>query len=273
MKHVRFVGTVAAMLSLLVAGPVLAAGVANDSYGSREVIAALPFGATVDTSEATSDADDDEANVACGAPATDASIWYEYTAGADGLVALDATGSSYSAGFIVVGGAPGSFDLQACGPDHLAFYAYAGATYAILVFDHQLDGVGTGGTLQLSIDFDVLPPPPTLELTVDAVGAFDARTGAATIRGTAACTGSDLEGEGKSFISVDLSQLVGRFRIGGQGGTELECDGDTHAWSVLVTGWDGSFGGGKAAVTAFAFACGQSGCADAEVNRTVTLRK
>jgi hypothetical protein len=274
MKKVSIIGTGAAVLSLLVAGPVLAASPANDGYDAREIVAALPFGTTVDTTEATTDAVDAEANLSCGAPATDASVWFEYTAGSDGMVTIDTSGSSYSAGLIVVTGAPGAFNLEACGPKQLAVPVSTGTTYAILVFDHQFDGGGNGGTLQLSI---VAPTPPTLDLTVDPIGSFDAKTGAATISGTVTCTGAGLEGEGegegKSFVSVEISQLVGRIRISAVGGTEFACDGTTQAWAVELVSSGGKFAGGKATVAAFTFACGAFDCAEDQVTQTVTLRK
>jgi len=261
--------TIAAVLGLALAGPVLAAAPGNDLYAGRTVITAVPYTTTVDTTEATTDADDVEANAECGAPATDASVWFEITAAADGGLLVQLNDSDYSAGAIVATGAPGSFGIVACGPGAVAFTATAGETYAILVFDDQFDETGSGGTLNLTVD--EVPPPPELELTVDATGRFDAKTGAATIKGTVTCTGGD--GSEKSFIDVSASQLVGRFRISGQGGTSFDCDGSTHPWAAEVVSSDGKFGGGKASVSVFAFACSAVGCDDVQVTASVNLRK
>ena len=72
----------------------------------------------------------------CGAPATDASVWYTLT-GADNGVVVDVSSSDYSAGVIVATGSPGSFELETCGPGAVAFFASSGTTYSILAFDDQ----------------------------------------------------------------------------------------------------------------------------------------
>lgn len=261
----------ASVLSLLAAGPVLAAAPTNDVFDGREVVAALPFSATLDTAEATSDADDAELHEQCGAPAVDASVWYEYTASTDGWIVVDASGSSYSVGLLVATGEPGAFSAEGCGPEGLLFFAAAGVTYHLLAFDYQGDGVGNGGTLVLSIDAG--GGPPAIDLTVDPVGSFSPRTGAATITGTVTCSGGEGEGEGKSFINVQLSQLIGRIRITGDGGTEFSCDGASHAWTAEVLSSAGKFAGGKATVTASSVACNVFDCAMAEVSAGVTLRR
>jgi len=54
------------------------------------VVGAVPFTDSLDTTEATTDSDDLSTDF-CGTPAplpTDASVWYEYTAAADGDIAL-----------------------------------------------------------------------------------------------------------------------------------------------------------------------------------------
>jgi hypothetical protein len=77
-------------------GAASAAAPTNDTYDARSVIAAVPYAATFDTSEATTDASDTELNEQCGAPVTDASVWLEYTAAEDGalLVAMTAPARS-----------------------------------------------------------------------------------------------------------------------------------------------------------------------------------
>lgn len=59
----------------LTAAPAAAAPPTNDTFAGSVVIGAVPFSATVDTTEATTDAIDTQANAGCGAPATDASVW------------------------------------------------------------------------------------------------------------------------------------------------------------------------------------------------------
>lgn len=255
------------ILGLAVAVPAYAAPPANDTYAGRVVVAGIPFAASVDTTEATTDADDAELNAQCGAPATDASVWYELTAASDGALVVDVSNSTYSAGVLVGTGSPGSFNIVACAPGAVAFGTSAGTTYAILAIDDQFDGGGNGGTLQIAIE--EIPPPPTIDIAVDPFGSFDSRTGAATIRGTATCTG-DVQ-----FASVDvqLTQRVGRFLIRGFGFTEITCDGTTRPWEVTVTGDNGMFKGGRAVSVTFAFACGVFDCGFDFEERIVRLRR
>jgi hypothetical protein len=63
----------------------VAVALGNEVYGGRTVVGAIPFTDSLDTTEATTDSNDsNDSNVACGAPATDASVWYEVTADRDG---------------------------------------------------------------------------------------------------------------------------------------------------------------------------------------------
>ena len=55
----------------------MAVALGNEVYGGRTVVGAIPFTDSLDTT-------DSNTNVACGAPATDASVWYEVTADRDG---------------------------------------------------------------------------------------------------------------------------------------------------------------------------------------------
>jgi hypothetical protein len=247
----------AAVTTVAIGGtPAAAAPPGNDTYGGAETIAALPFATTLDTTEATTDSDDDELNAECGAPAMDASVWYSYTATADGVLLADASGSDYSAGVFIATGAPGSFVVQACGPGGVGWEAMAGETYYIVVIDDQDDGGGNGGMMQLSVD--EAPPVPSLEVTVNRTGTFNARTGTATISGTATCS-SDAE---FAFVEAMVEQRVGRFIIRGYGGAEILCDGTEQAWSFEVIGENGLFKGGRALSVTYAAACNIGGCAE-----------
>lgn len=253
--------------SLALAAPVLAAAPTNDSYAGRTVIGSIPFSEAIDTSEATSDADDAEANAKCGAPVTEASVWYEVTAPSDGGLVVDVSSSPFPAGVIVVTGSPGSFEFITCGAYSVAFETSAGGTYAILAFDFEANG-NNGGALQINVA--EIPPPPTIDVTVDPFGGFDSRTGAATIRGTVTCTG----GQGKSFVSLELRQTVGRFIISGSGSAgEFLCDGSTEPWSVTVLAENGLFKGGRAASVTWAFTCGSFACSEDFEERIVRLRR
>jgi hypothetical protein len=266
MRRLVLLMTIGALCSLGLATPVLAASPGNDSYAGRGVIDGLPFSDAIDTTEATTDALDAEANVECGAPLTDASVWYELTPDAEGHVLVDASGSDYAAGVLILGGSPGSFSALACGPGAASVSLTPGETLTILIFDY--DGEGNGGNLALSID--AAPPPPTLDLAVAASGSFVPRTGTAIIRGTITCLGGGPDG--KFFLDVSLTQSVGRLKIVGYGATGFACDGTAEPWEVEVVGENGLLGGGKATVTVFAFACAFE-CSEVVVDRVVTLKR
>ena len=252
MRLVRFaVALLAApLLVTLQAETATAAPPSNDTFAGATP-ATLGFSEELDTSEAT----------------TDASVWYAFTTAADTGVVVDVSQSSYSAGVLVGVGTQGNLDTVACGPGTVGFFAAAGTTYYVLAIDDQFDGGGNGGTLRIS--FNEAPPPPTVDITVDPVGRFNARTGIATITGTYTCTNGD-------FIDVfgEARQDVGRATIFGffaffDVGT---CDGATRAWSADVFPENGRFAGGNAMTVTFAFSCGPFQCAEDFDERTVQLR-
>ena len=281
MKRLAVLISLIATASLAFATPALAAVPPNDTYAGSTPIGSLPFTDSLDTTQATTDADDTEMNTAsgCGFAATDASVWYAFTAPSDETVVIDASASTYTVGVIVATGIPGSFSGVACGAffgggapqpkatgGPLVFDALSGVTYAILAFDFGQDGVN-GRTLNISVD--VAPPPPVVSSTVDGSGHFNKVTGSATVTGTVLCTGT----ADFAFIDVQLSQKVGRIAtVTGFGESAFTCDGTTQPWSVEVVPFSGLFKGGQAVAATFAFACGPFECGEADVTRSVRLR-
>jgi hypothetical protein len=269
-RFIRRLGVVAviAALAVFAAAPAYAAPPSNDTFAGATSIGALPFTTTQDTTEATTDADDQEANAQCGAPALDASVWYSITAAADGYLAADVSRSNYSAGVLVVTGAPGGFSVVACAPGAVAFPVTAGTTYHLLVIDDQSDGGGNGGTLVLSVD--EAPPPPQVDVTVNPTARFDAQTGSATVSGTISCVGQ-VE---FTFVEVTLQQRVGRGVVYGSSVMEVQCDGTVRPWSVEVFPALGrKFAGGKAAAVTFAVSCGRFFCGFDYEERIVKLSR
>lgn len=243
-----------------------AAAPSNDTIAGATVIAAIPFTDEVDTTEATTDADDAQLNEICGAPATDASVWYQLE-GTGGDVLVDVSASDYSAGVLVGTGTPGSLEIVACGPGAVGVHAESGTTYYLLAIDDQLDESGNGG--QLSISVDVAPPPPAIEMTANRTGTFDPQTGSATVGGTVTCIGQGVE-----FASIEgnLSQKAGRAIIRGFFFTEFACDGQPHSWTAEVPADNGLFKGGNATLQAFAFACDSFSCGESNLEQTVRLK-
>lgn len=249
--------------SLLVAPAAHAAVPGNDTFDTRESIASVPFATSVDTTGATSDADDQAINEQCGAPATDASVWYSFTAPADGSYVVSAASEDYSAGVAVASGGPGAWDVLSCAPQGGVFEATAGSTYTVMVFDDQLDGAGNGGHVDITVD--EAPPSPEVDVALDPRATFNA-DGSLTLTGSVTCS------EG-SFLGLDASvtQAVGRVKINGYGYTELECDGTAQPFSMNIWSDNGIFKGGKAATVTFAFACGEFACGEDYQEQTVIV--
>jgi len=257
----------ALLLMGLQALPAAAAPPSNDTIGGATA-ASLGFSQQLDTTEATTDADDTQLNANCGAPATDASVWYSFTAAADGGVVLDVSQSSYSAGVLVGVGTQGNLELVTCGPGTVGFTTEAGTTYYILAIDDQGDGGGNGGTLRIS--FNEAPPPPTVDITVDPIGRVDGKTGVAYLTGTYSCSNGDfidVFGDARQAIGV-RSTVVGSFEFFDVG----TCDGTSRTWSATVFPDNGKFAGGKTMTVTFAFSCGVFECAEGFVEQTVKLR-
>lgn len=265
MSLLRPAASAAAALLLL---PLLATGAAaavpsNDTAAGATVIAALPTTVTQDTSEATTDALDASLNAMCGAPATNASVWFTYTDPDGGGVVADMSASSYTGGFMVTEGPPADGNLVACGPTTVGFGTSPGQTYYVVAFS---DTAVNGGTLVAT--FDEAPPPPTATVTVDPTGTA-AKDGSAQLTGTYSCT--DAVGD-FSDVEGTMTQRVGRLKVTGYFFVSpLECDGATHPWQAVVFSDNGLFRGGKAASVAFAFACGQLECSIGYAEQTVQL--
>ncbi|HET6166308.1 MAG TPA: hypothetical protein VFE07_05730, partial [Marmoricola sp.] len=238
------------------AAPAFAAAPSNDEVGGAEALS-LGEHVSLDTTGATTTADDATLNDACGAPATDASVWYTFTAADDGGVVLDASSSDYSAGFMVFEGAPSPDSLINCGPLTIGLGTSAGTTYTVMVFDDQQDENGTSGG-DLELDVNAAPPPPTVDMTVDPKATVD-KSGTAWVTGSYTCTNGD-----NIEIDGELHQSVGRVTINGYGGLfdEGTCDGSPHAFSMGISGENGKFAGGRAASIVFSYACGSFDCAD-----------
>ena len=244
--------------SLVTAAPVLAAAPSNDTLAGIKQIS-VPFTETISTTDATTDADDLDIAAGCeGVPALDASVWYEITPSTDQFLVVDMSSSTYSAGAIIATGSSGNWTVQACGPGAVVWEAVESETYTVLVFDDQEDGGGNGGTL--TVNFEAVPPPPEVTLTVNPKGTFNPHTGSATIKGTVACSGGPAD---FTFIDVFVRQKVGRLFIDGEGFIEgFTCDGTTQDWSAEVFGFNGVFKGGRSATVTFAVACGEFLCGE-----------
>jgi len=243
----------------------LAAPPGNDAFTGATPVT-IGFKEVIDTSQATTDGDDAQLNASCGAPATDASVWYVLQ-GSDQGVVVDVSGANYPAGVLVGVGSEGNLETVACGPSTVAFFAAAGTTYYILAIDDQADGGGNGGSLNIS--FTEVPPPPKVDISVDRVGSVNAKTGVATISGTYTCSNGEF-----IDVFVNASQSVGRFTISGSGSffESRTCDGAPHSWSADIFPQNGRFAGGKSLTLTYTTSCGPLECSFGFAEQTVQLR-
>jgi hypothetical protein len=252
-------------LALFGATPASAAPPTNDAFAGATA-ATLGFTETIDTSEATTDADDAQLNESCGAPATDASVWYAFTTAVDTNVVVDVSQSDYSAGVLVGTGTQGNLFTVSCAPGSTGFFAESGTTYYVLAIDDQEDGAGNGGTLVISFS-EVVPIEMTV--TIDSTGRLNRQTNEVTVSGTLTCNQS-LGVE----LSVRVRQRAGRLIINGDGFSFVECDDSgPFAWEVVTEEADGIFVSGKATVQVFAFACNNFDCVEVEESTTIRLRR
>lgn len=240
---------------------------ANDTVGGATTLSSLPTHLTLDTTAATTDATDAAANSICGAPHTNASVWFTYTDATGAGIVADMSASDYSGGFIITDGVPAAdgSNLLSCGPGVAAARAAAGTTYYIVAFS---DTSTNGGNLDVT--FSEAPPAPQASLTVNPKGTAY-KDGSARLTGTYTCLNADGWSSG---IEGTLTQRVGRTKINGYFFVSpLVCDGTTQPWEGWAVSDTGLFAGGKAANVSIAWACGLLDCTTAEANATVQLSK
>jgi hypothetical protein len=213
-----------------------------------------------DTTEATTNAGDDALNANCGAPATNASVWYRYTPSVKHTVVLDTSESSYTAGLMVFDGTPTADSLITCGPGAVGVVARAGHTYTIMAFS---DTEVIGGDLVLTMQH---APTPTVHVSLAKHGvAFHG--GAARLHGTYKCR----HGEGFAEVDAHLLQRAGRLKIQADSGTSISCDGARHPWSMRLVSEVGTYARGAAVAKVSIIACGLIECRQARTKRQVHL--
>ena len=132
----------AAALTMASAAPATAAPPGNDTVAGATAITVLPTTISQDTTQATTDALDATLNADCGAPATNASVWFTYTDTTGTGFVVDMSASDYSGGFIVTAGDPADGNLVACGPTTVAVSGgEPGTTYYVVAFsDSEVNG-------------------------------------------------------------------------------------------------------------------------------------
>jgi hypothetical protein len=229
----------------------------NDDVTNPAVVSTLPFTDTQDTRGATIAADDPPSNCV-GVPTEN--VWYTLTTNENILLRLTTGGSSYEAFMDVFVSADGQLNhTGVCGSGEIVFEATPGTTYYIMV-----SSTAFGGDLAFSVMS--LGEALMVNLTLNAKGTFDPRTGSATIRGIVTCnepTGVDISGivRQKYRRSIIIADFF----------TNVPCDG-ASSLSQIVRSNTGAFDRGYVEILATASACGPLNCDSVDLTAIAFLR-
>jgi hypothetical protein len=241
------------------ATPAAAAAPANDDFANATPIPGVPFSATLDTSEATSDADPNLEGCSGGT----GSVWYTFTPPYFGDWDVVDTGSDYTPVFTWFATEPFLYPFS-CGQGIMRQNLLGGVTYYLQV-------AGPGGHLEFAVQEPVYTE---LTVTIDPVATLGrAASSTVTVSDTVACTL-----DGLATIDGVISQRTGATMaegtFGDQGLLNIPCTSTPTAWSRTVTG--DRFLAKPATVTVTASACDTfwNSCDYSRTaTRTVTIRR
>ena len=138
MFHSRHVAAAAVLVisTAMMASPAWAAAPTNDtSPGATS--ATVGFSQVLDTTEATTDAEDAQLNGDLRGTGHGRQRLVHRRAGTGAGMVVDVSGSDYSAGVLVGAGLPGSLETVACGAGRWASSREYGTTYYVLAIDDQ----------------------------------------------------------------------------------------------------------------------------------------
>jgi hypothetical protein len=255
--------------SLVAASPAWAAAPSNDT-STGATAATASFSEVLDTSEATTDAEDAQFNESCGFgfQHTDASVWY--TIEGDGRsVMVSAGAGNYVPGTLVGVGSPGSLQTVACGLVESSWIAEAGTTYYVLVVDPKFDSTGNGGITAVSFRSE---PAPTVELTVNGQGTASRGTGLAHLTGTYTCTEASELGVIEGSVTETIKQRVPVTAAGLIDSVFVQdCSGIRQTWEADVPSFPYAFRPGVADVEAKVVVCGALICVTDQLSQKVML--
>jgi hypothetical protein len=250
------------LVSMAVAGlggAAMAAAPSNDDRGSATVVGAVPFDDSVDTSDATEQANDPDCIP------TSKTVWYSFTPDTTRRYAATTVGSSFDTTLTVGHVTGGGLDIVDCNDDFsgltsaISWEATAGEEYLIMA--GELGGGGAGGSLEFQIR--QAPARPTIAVTVNDRATLTP-LGGAIIRGRLRCTRAS-----EAELTVIGRQDAGRIIVRGIGERQVACD---SRWRIRIADEDFRFARGKLRITARAQACNSSSCAGTTVRKRVALR-
>lgn len=271
-RRIALAISLALSLTTVAVAPVAAAA-PNDDPTSATTITSLPASISVDTTEATSGPGDPGY---CHAPdfGTDpATVWFEFTATADGPLGATTFGSDYDTTLYV--GTPdgeGGIKVIGCSDDTrtlqsaVRFDAQAGQRYLFVVGSSPF-GDGLGGNLVFNLD--VGPPAQTAAVQLDPIGTV--AKGVATFHGTVSCAAPTDLG---SLVIVELAQEDGQHYSFGTGFVDVPgCPGKDLEFTIEVASDEGKFKRGPGTVQVIYAACNQYECANETDELVVDLEK
>lgn len=143
----------------------------NDDFDHAIVIASLPYSNTQDTTGASQALD--EPSPTCGPDDLTTTVWYRYTASADGTVRFETTGSTYDTVMVIATGTRGDLTTVACSDDagdgsnasRIDLSVTASTTYHIAISGWWWD---TGTLVFAASDLSAPPALQTFAPTDDA---------------------------------------------------------------------------------------------------------
>lgn len=218
----------------------LQAAPANDGFGRAVVITALPFTHNVNTSQATTAADDPVGDDNCGFDSIDGhTVWYRFSPTENVRINASTVGSDFDPNIFVYTGRRGNLTRVTCNflPASMTFDALAGETYFILVGS---SGAEPGGNLVFKVDVGL-----EVSVRINREGSLNPETGVVTIRGRVTCSRPAFYELGGSVEQQRGDVLL----VTGLENTTFECDGVTH-WIAEVVADNGRFVSGRVEVTA-----------------------
>jgi hypothetical protein len=221
----------------------------------------LPFDDSVSIADAGTEPLDAALLQSCGGDVIEHTVWYRYTATAEGIVRMDGTTvDGFQPGVAVSDGVPtGEDSFTSCGNNESAVETQPGHTYYFAAFSRS---AGATGTLSIQARFR----PKQVFLTVDPTATYDRATGGATMTGTLSCPDEpDIIG----FLDVFVALKTGRATFGGS--SDASCTGSPAPWSAAIAPMRGRLLG-RMTIEADAFLCDDFACEDERVEQVVLVK-
>ena len=214
--------TIAVLLAIvavmLMPTAAVAAPPSNDDKVDAKAVPTLPFSETLNTEEATTEADEPES---C---AGERSVWYRITSDTDGGVVASTQGSNYSTSISVYEGSLSALTSVTCDyhTRSVSFEVEKGHTYFV-----RVSGIGYTQPPKYDLTFS-LRRQPTVTALLDDRSWVALRNGKATFTGTATCVPAV-----QLQISVQVRQDVPGGVAEGSNQGYVACD-EATPWQVTV---------------------------------------